>query len=53
MGFFGDGSLKYKISIKSLYLDKNEKTKDNKRIEEKVREKVLYACVEPFANARI
>jgi len=44
---------KYKISIKSLFLDKNEIIGENERIEGETREKCMYIHVKPFANARI
>ncbi|MCX4306999.1 MAG: hypothetical protein OSJ69_14480 [Acetatifactor sp.] len=42
-----------KISIKSLFLDKNKKSGDNKRKQEKRRDIVSYVIVKPFANVRI
>ena len=42
-----------KISIKSLFLDKNKKSGDNKRKRKKIRDMDSYAIVKPFANVHI
>lgn len=52
-GVSSDGYRKYKISIKSLFLDKNEIMRENNRKDEKMRDKRIYVHVKPFANTRI
>ena len=52
-GVSWDGYRKYKISIKSLFLDKNEIMRENNRKDEKMRDKRIYVHVKPFANTRI
>ncbi len=42
-----------KINIKSLFLDKNEKTGDNKRNKKIKLKKASYLDVKLFANVRI
>lgn len=53
MGISRDQSGNSKISIKSLFLVKNEIIRENRRKQEEIEDKIKYIRIEPFANTRI